>query len=510
MRQIISERSAFTSGIGTSTVYLGFPGSLNGIGTVEIQARATWMVAGTFRNFYIEVDTAPGSGKTRTITVQKNGSPTSVTVTLSDAETSGSDLSNSFTVSPGDYLSLEWASSGSPTNTGGQRYSIEFESDNAGESGYAQRYGNVLSDTNPAKSGVFWCCYQGSGIDSWNATHTDDEIGNIVPCDGTITGTSVLLNQSPGGGTKAMQVVIYHAPSGSGTFTKQDGSGATVDTRVTCSNTTTANTGTYSLPVSAGDRVYCELIPQNTPNALGMLVSVGFRFEADTDGESIMGGFMRVQLGSNGTTQYFTPQNAHDDLPTSEGTVALIGNPAAYFQLGRFYGHLESPPGTSETRTFTVRLNAASPASPLEFTIADTEDDGSDLVGTYDIGIGDEWELMAAHTSGAANSVFSFSLVQTQAFPPVVGSSIFGEDGTIAGLSRVHLLNLDGVTRTLSDTDLEGSAVLGGNLTLIEQATPPVGVANTARIFAVDNGAGKTRLMVQFGSGTAIELAIEA
>jgi hypothetical protein len=91
----------------------------------------------------------------------------------------------------------------------------------------------------------------------------------------------------------------------------------------------------------------------------------------------------------------------------------------------------------------------------------------------------------------------------------ITGTSIFGEDGTVAGLSRVHLLNLDGVTRTVSDEDFEGSAVLGGNLSLIEQAGPPNAVANTARIWAEDNGSGKTRLMVQFGSGSAVQIAIE-
>jgi hypothetical protein len=93
--------------------------------------------------------------------------------------------------------------------------------------------------------------------------------------------------------------------------------------------------------------------------------------------------------------------------------------------------------------------------------------------------------------------------------PTVTATSIFGEDCTVAGLSRVHALNLDGVTRTHSDTDLEGSVLLGGNLTLFEQASAPVGVANTGRIWVEDNGSGKTRLMVQFGTGSAVQIAIE-
>ena len=44
---------------------------------------------------------------------------------------------------------------------------------------------------------------------------------------------------------------------------------------------------------------------------------------------------------------------------------------------------------------------------------------------------------------------------------------------------------------------------------LTEMTAPAAGAANTARIFAEDNGSGKTRLMVQFASGAAQQIAIE-
>ncbi|MCA9181774.1 MAG: hypothetical protein KDA51_09990, partial [Planctomycetales bacterium] len=44
---------------------------------------------------------------------------------------------------------------------------------------------------------------------------------------------------------------------------------------------------------------------------------------------------------------------------------------------------------------------------------------------------------------------------------------------------------------------------------LKEQASPPTSVADTAIIYAEDNGSGKTRLMVQFGTGAAQQIAIE-
>jgi hypothetical protein len=43
-----------------------------------------------------------------------------------------------------------------------------------------------------------------------------------------------------------------------------------------------------------------------------------------------------------------------------------------------------------------------------------------------------------------------------------------------------------------------------------KEMTAPVAVADGARLFVQDNGAGKTQLMVQFPTGTAIEIKIEA
>jgi len=48
----------------------------------------------------------------------------------------------------------------------------------------------------------------------------------------------------------------------------------------------------------------------------------------------------------------------------------------------------------------------------------------------------------------------------------------------------------------------------GGSLELLEM-TAPAALANTGRIYTEDNGGGKTRLMVQFGTGAAQQIAIE-
>jgi hypothetical protein len=52
-----------------------------------------------------------------------------------------------------------------------------------------------------------------------------------------------------------------------------------------------------------------------------------------------------------------------------------------------------------------------------------------------------------------------------------------------------------------------GSA--GAAIEFLEQTAPSAGAANTVRIYAEDNGSGKTRLMALFQSGAAQQIAIE-
>ena len=56
---------------------------------------------------------------------------------------------------------------------------------------------------------------------------------------------------------------------------------------------------------------------------------------------------------------------------------------------------------------------------------------------------------------------------------------------------------------------IEGSAGTGGALDFTEMTAPAAGATNHARLYAEDNGSGKTRLMVIFPTGAAVQLAIE-
>jgi hypothetical protein len=92
-----------------------------------------------------------------------------------------------------------------------------------------------------------------------------------------------------------------------------------------------------------------------------------------------------------------------------------------------------------------------------------------------------------------------------------------GTEGAGTGSNFRSLLFKRGATTLL---ELNSAQVrIGGNLTWTqgsvaniifpEDSVAPAGIANNAIIFAEDDGAGKTRLMVQFGTGAAQQIAIE-
>lgn len=75
-------------------------------------------VSGTITGLRASTGGSPGSGQSYTFTLYKNGAATSMTCTISDGNTSASDLTNAVTVAPGDILSVQAVASASASNTG--------------------------------------------------------------------------------------------------------------------------------------------------------------------------------------------------------------------------------------------------------------------------------------------------------------------------------------------------------------------------------------------------------
>jgi hypothetical protein len=90
------------------------PGPLNAIWTATEGNRYQLGQTCTFKNLYIKLSAAPGSGKSHTFTVRDPGGSTGITVTIADANTAGNDTAHTHDIADDEYVGLESSHSGTP------------------------------------------------------------------------------------------------------------------------------------------------------------------------------------------------------------------------------------------------------------------------------------------------------------------------------------------------------------------------------------------------------------
>jgi len=122
------------------------------------------------------------------------------------------------------------------------------------------------------------------------------------------------------------------------------------------------------------------------------------------------------------------------------------------------------------------------------------------------------------HTATEALKMATFDIENTGVIKLASSSAIGGTD---VGLSQttgdmyLNCLTSDSFFfreqgTTVVEIDADGIDIRSpGWLEMTELSSAPTGLSNHVRIYAEDNGAGKTRLMAQFGTGAAQQLAIE-
>lgn len=74
-------------------------------------------VAGTIRRLYAHVSSAPQTGESVTVTLMVNSSPTALTLTISNTDTTGNDLTNTVAVAAGDEIALRFVASNNGSYT---------------------------------------------------------------------------------------------------------------------------------------------------------------------------------------------------------------------------------------------------------------------------------------------------------------------------------------------------------------------------------------------------------
>lgn len=396
MKRVLYARSV-TAPSNSATSYAN-PAQSMAFSTTLAARTVPWIVAGTFDNFIVTLDVAPGAGKSWVFTLVINGSDTGITVTISDSATTARDILHTATIAVNDTVTLKAVPSGTPTTPGtrGVRTSLEFTGTTIAQSGYAIA-GDALSTAAVRYTGLF-------DGDAYGTVATD--VHNVAAAAGTITGMRATVSAQPGVG-KSWTHVIYK------NGVKQDGTGGTVNTTVTISDTATAASASFSLVVVGGDTFYVEVTPAGTPAAA--TGSVACAFTATTDGESQACGVFRGNPFTASTQYTFPMNNAQTSfVDTTEANMVFLGSVTA-FSLTKLYVVLNGTPGSGKSYTFSTRLNSTSPGGVQSAAVTDLNTTASDTTGTIAIVDGNTFDIRVVPAGTPTSRHWSFGMIQTGA-----------------------------------------------------------------------------------------------
>ena len=384
-----------------------------------------WPTAGTFANFLVVIDAAPGTSNSRTFTFTNITTAATVTVTINDAEVSDRNIINTLSVSAGDQLKVSHASTGSPSAITECYLLAEFTGTVDGESGYtcAHAAGNgALTGT----GGPYYVHGPFTGV-TWTTT-TPPVNEDLIAVEGNVTSMTCHATTAPGVGNSWTFWLVKNG-------VLQDGAGGTVNTLVTVTNTTPPTaTSTFTLPVSPGDRLSLKLDgvsdPANTRPQAGITIT------ADTDGECQLN--CRQTTGSsssavnygwaiyNSTTGWSATETARDQ-PTFIST----------FGLGAMYVRLQTAPGAGNSYLYDMRLDAGSPSGALSVLISDAATTGNDVSGSLVLEDGHLWDIRSTPTSSPAGAGAAFAwaiaaptVVTGMPFAPFIGTIINSGGGS--------------------------------------------------------------------------------
>lgn len=457
-KQPLSAR--LSNGSASATNYVGPMLGYDWLSTAP--AGVPWQVAGTLRNVTFSHASAPGSGKSFTYTLVKNGSDTALVVTVADLATSGSNLSTSIPVASGDVIYWKRVPAGTPT-VSAVKASAEFLATTANESGYGGLH--ALSASQTVRNAVFNQGQWGTGTGGVNTFE-------IVAAAGNLTALSYKLSVAPGSG-KSFVLSLYK------NGTKQDGSGGTPDTRVTIADAATTGAWSGTVTLAAGDYVYLEAVPSGTPAA--PQIGTGVKFVATTDGESQGGGWVLFNLPTTGGPYYATPNQYSEIWDATEANVTATKGGATSVVIRGLRVRLGGTVSTGPL-TFALRQNGNSTA--LTAALTSGQQTGSDVANSVTLSPADVWSLeySQAGSPGIAKVASVAFIIFATHTTTKTGSAVLGTKGT-ARATRAVLVSLDDATNVLDEEgkllvcgkfEVRGEVALNGTTTVSGTITTPL------------------------------------
>lgn len=349
-------------------------------GANEFQAEGVITENAIVGRLKIILTTAPGSGKSWTFTIRKNGADTNLNVTISGTDTEAENFSTEIQFIKGDTICLEITPTSTPANPGEVFSYVLIAAPNYvifGTTGF-----DAASALDGGTTARFPDLWGGSDGEANAISH-----GMVIPIDGKITNLHVYLETAPGSGkTRTWHmykngVIVNSIP--------------TVPYGFTFENLETEKTDLLTkIDVSAGD-----VITFRTAGVLGTASthgSWGCSFIADNPklGAPLMGA--NRTLNTAGTSKFAI-------LGRTSGNVSGQLSPGLRF--GNLYFISSAPPGAGNSWTITFRQNQTD--SALSATISGASDQAaSDTTTTVDSNCDEELDYEITATGAGLPSAF--------------------------------------------------------------------------------------------------------
>lgn len=377
-----------SSGSGTATYSLPFSNDPIGGALTAPSTRGVALAGGMLRHLRVDLVVPPGVGNSRTFVVVVNGSDTAITVTISDTAVTATDAVNFAAITKYDTFHLKETTSGTPAVTR-QSSSLEFDTDGPNVSVYGGGGVQFVVSSTDVFRNPF-----NPRPENWNVDITAH--CQLMDVAGAITELAGMYQTALVSG-EAYELSLYRGTA-PGSLVRQDGSGGTVDTRVTVNDSSTVidtrsfGTSLFSLPVSPGDFVAVACKKVSGASDLRMMPLL--RFEATTAGEFPIGVTFPASLGT--FDRYIA---LGGELDGTEANVRMtVGPLTTPLQITGKRWIVDVAPGGATTRTSVLRKNGADTDIAITLTTGASGQDS----GNATFLDGDTLDIKESTTGGPA------------------------------------------------------------------------------------------------------------
>lgn len=324
--------------------------------TTEAQVATPLPCAGTLQMLTVTLSVAPGTGKSRSFMIMKNGATTGLTVTITGTATSATITTPVLFVA-GDLISMRSTPSGTPAAS---IASWRIQTDTA-QARQAILMGGLTAAISIAANSPAFLRASGHQGSASGFGGTDAGMSFPVPCSGNITAIAAHSSVAPGAGQS--YTVGYYQNGSAGPTAVLSGTNTVV---------TSTLTGGSIHYFAEGDTLSQSVI-RSTSGATTGILTFSMVFQPDIDGRFFCGlvsGASPTVNAQSINQPYGVGRsawtNADANVPCMPGPVTVLG-----------FHVTTTAPGGTQNNVVQVRLNGSTTGTPA-FNVVGSATGGSD------------------------------------------------------------------------------------------------------------------------------------